>query len=97
MAPRSRILAWRIPWTEEPGKPQSMGFKESDMTERLTLSLTTRISIYLFFVGRGNTIQPTTKIWVHLKKCLFISLAALGLSFSTQGLHCVFRRAAPAL
>ena len=23
--PRSRILAWRIPWTEEPGTPQSMG------------------------------------------------------------------------
>ena len=26
----SGILAWRIPWTEEPGRPQSMGFKESD-------------------------------------------------------------------
>ena len=25
MATRSRILAWRIPWTEEPGEPQSMG------------------------------------------------------------------------
>ena len=25
------ILAWRIPWTEEPGNPQ--GHKESDMTE----------------------------------------------------------------
>ena len=25
MAPHSRILAWRIPWTEEPGKLQSMG------------------------------------------------------------------------
>ena len=21
----SSILAWRIPWTEEPGRPQSMG------------------------------------------------------------------------
>ena len=27
------ILAWRIPPTEEPGKLQSMGCKESDMTE----------------------------------------------------------------
>ena len=26
----SGILAWRIPWTEEPGRPQSMGFKELD-------------------------------------------------------------------
>ena len=25
MAPRSSILAWRIPWTEEPGGLQSMG------------------------------------------------------------------------
>ena len=25
MATHSSILAWRIPWTEEPGKPQSMG------------------------------------------------------------------------
>ena len=25
MATRSRILAWRIPWTEDPGKLQSMG------------------------------------------------------------------------
>ena len=26
------ILAWRIPWTEEPGGLQSMVLKESDMT-----------------------------------------------------------------
>ena len=25
MATCSSILAWRIPWTEEPGGPQSMG------------------------------------------------------------------------
>ena len=25
MATRSSILAWRIPWTEEPGRLQSMG------------------------------------------------------------------------
>ena len=24
MAPHLSILAWKIPWTEEPGKPQSM-------------------------------------------------------------------------
>ena len=35
MATYSRILAWRIPWTEEPGELQSMGSKESDMTEQL--------------------------------------------------------------
>ena len=25
MAPHSRTLAWKIPWTEEPGRLQSMG------------------------------------------------------------------------
>ena len=27
MAAHSSILAWRIPWTEEPGKLQSMGLQ----------------------------------------------------------------------
>ena len=36
MAAHSSILAWRIPWTEEPGGLQSMGPKDSDMTERLS-------------------------------------------------------------
>ena len=30
MAIHSRILAWRIPWTEEPGRLQSMGSQELD-------------------------------------------------------------------
>ena len=34
MATYSSILAWRIPWTEEPGGLQSMGvIKELDTTE----------------------------------------------------------------
>ena len=35
MAPHSSTLAWKIPWTEKPGRLQSMGCKESDTTERL--------------------------------------------------------------
>ena len=27
MAAHSSILAWRIPWTEEPGRPQSVGLQ----------------------------------------------------------------------
>ena len=30
MATNSSILAWKIPWTEEPGRLQSMGSQESD-------------------------------------------------------------------
>ena len=32
MATHSSILAWRIPWTEEPGRLLSMGSQESDTT-----------------------------------------------------------------
>ena len=39
MATHSSILAWRIPWTEEPGGLQSMGLQRSNTTDRLTLSL----------------------------------------------------------
>ena len=38
MAAHSSILAWRIPWTEEAGGYRPWGCKESDTTERLTLS-----------------------------------------------------------
>ena len=39
MATHFSILAWRIPRTEQPGRIQSMGSQELDMTEQLTLSL----------------------------------------------------------
>ena len=32
MATHSIMLAWEIPWTEEPGGLQSMGSQESNMT-----------------------------------------------------------------
>ena len=32
MATHSSILAWRIPWIEEPGRLQPMGSQEWDMT-----------------------------------------------------------------
>ena len=33
VAIHSRTLAWKIPWTEEPDRLQSMGRKELDTTE----------------------------------------------------------------
>ena len=38
MATLSNILAWRIPWTKEPGGLQSIGCKDLDTIECLTLS-----------------------------------------------------------
>ena len=33
MATHSTILAWRIPWAEEPGRRESVGCKDSHTTE----------------------------------------------------------------
>ena len=35
MATHSSILAWKTPWTEEPGGLQSTGLRESDTTQQL--------------------------------------------------------------
>ena len=35
MATHSGILAWENPWTEEPGRLQSMAYKEWDTAEQL--------------------------------------------------------------
>ena len=36
MAAHSSMLAWEIPWTEEPGGVQFHGVTESDTTEQLS-------------------------------------------------------------
>ena len=35
MSRHSSMLTWEVLWTEEPGRLQSMGLKESDMTLQL--------------------------------------------------------------
>ena len=39
MAAHSSSLAWRIPWTEEPRRLQSMGLQEWNTTEQLSLPI----------------------------------------------------------
>ena len=41
MVTHSSILAWEIPWTEEPGTARSMGSQSSTRLSDLTLSLIT--------------------------------------------------------
>src|SRR5574341_1387340 len=41
MAPHSRTLAWKIPWTEEPGRLQSMGLLRVGHDSATSLSLFT--------------------------------------------------------
>ena len=53
MAPHSSTLAWKIPWTEEPGRLQSMGSLQSDTTERLHF----HFSLICIGEGNGNPLQ----------------------------------------
>ena len=50
MTTHSSILAWIIPWAEEPGRPQSMGCKEVDVTELLSTQARTQ---YLAVLWKG--------------------------------------------
>ena len=43
MATQSSILAWEIPWTEEPGSYSPRGCKESDMSEHTQIHSSTVI------------------------------------------------------
>ena len=53
MAPHSSTLVWKIPWTEESGRLQSMGLLESDTTERLHFPF----SLSCVGEGNGNPLQ----------------------------------------
>ena len=46
MAPHSSTLAWKIPWTEEPGRLQSMGSLGVGHDQATSLSLS--------YIGEGN-------------------------------------------
>ena len=52
MAPYSSTLAWKIPWTEEPGRPQSMGLL------RVSHDWATSLSLFTFMHWRRKW-QPT--------------------------------------
>ena len=64
MATHCSILAWKIPWTEEPGGHNPYGLKESDTSGRLSIQgkqIHTRPSF-------GSAI-----LVIHLNTCSFHS------------------------
>ena len=52
-APHSSVLAWKIPWTEEPARLQSMGSLRVGMTEQLHF----HFSLSCIGEGNGNPLQ----------------------------------------
>ena len=51
MATHPSILAWRIPWTEETGRLQSIG------SQRVRHSLATKQQFHLLFIAHGNVLE----------------------------------------
>ena len=48
MATHSRTLVWEIPWTEEPGGPQSIGSQSRTQLKQLSNKNITFITIKIF-------------------------------------------------
>ena len=59
----SRIFAWRIPWTEQPGKLQSMGLQELDTTQRLTLTFNVIFFFFLFEKLTDGQVLTCAVVW----------------------------------
>ena len=57
MAPHSSTLAWKVPWTEEPGGLQSMGSLRADTTERLHFHFS------LSCIGEGMATPSSVLAW----------------------------------
>ena len=53
MAPHSSTLAWKIPWTEEPGRLQSMGLQSQTRLSDFTLTF----HFHALGEGNGNPLQ----------------------------------------
>ena len=67
MATHSGILAWKIPWTKEPGFYSPEGRKESDMTEH-----TAHMSLLVMCL-----LKTSAYSFVGLLVCLLVGLRVL--------------------
>ena len=65
MAPHSSTLAWKIPWTEEPGGLQSMGSPAIHGVAKSQKQLHFHFSLSCTGEGNGNPLQ-----YSHLENTL---------------------------
>ena len=67
MATHSTLLAWRVPWTEEPGGLHSLwGRKESDRTKRACISTHTSWLIGAKQQQTPLSCLPCRKVFAHI-------------------------------
>ena len=77
MAMYSSILAWRIPWTEEPCGLRSMGSRQSDMTEQLIQQS-----------ARSHVLTEQRVQWPYMTKmCILYNLLGKSLNKQTAAKH----------
>ena len=90
MATHSSIIAWKIPWMEEPGSYSPWGCQELDRTEQLTLSLSAFFMVQLShpYMTTGKTIALTIKTFVgKMMSLLFNTLSRLVIDFLPRRKH----------
>ena len=69
MAIHSSILAWRIPWTEEPGRLYRLwGHRESDTTEWLTHTVNDMHHAATLWQARSVMLASRRTAWTLLRK-----------------------------
>ena len=78
----SSTLAWKIPWTEEPGGPQSMGSQRVGHDWATSLSFFSHLSLLqlfgiIFWKLSLNLPQPTSQQCLCLHLCISISCSYL--------------------
>ena len=66
MATHSGVLAWEIPWTEEPGRLPSMWLQESDMTGETNTFTFSPLAISLYgsnVLDRMQLLNSESLLW----------------------------------
>jgi len=71
MAPHSSTLAWRIPWTEEPGGLQSMGslgvgHDWSDLAAAAAVNKSMLLKVVLIAYYQGNELYDMSQRWLYV-------------------------------
>ena len=86
MATHSSILAWKIPWMEEPGRLQSMGSQGVGHDRaRMHREFLFQDTVSTFFHGVLGHAQHH-RVNGFFKMHLFVSVLVVGLSCGTQDL-----------
>ena len=79
MATHSRILAWRIPWTEEPGRLQSVGSQRvgHDRVTNTKIHSLREAKLNQVFVGVFAKYHPQGWIFIELLLGLIVTSLSL--------------------